>query len=68
MRPGSFVKFDDKVFEPPYAPHYDAYKDSIFEIVSTHHTGTHLRLKCVSCPDIEVAGLVHPDEVVEIQP
>ncbi len=27
------VRFDNKVFEKPYAPYYDAYKGHIFEIV-----------------------------------
>lgn len=34
---GAQVVFDEKVFNFPWAPHYDAYRDHIFEIVEIHY-------------------------------
>jgi len=61
---GSKVIFAKKVFEPPYTPYYDAYKDQVFEIVAYHHNYTHVELVCVSDPTIEVDGYVHPNEII----
>lgn len=63
MRIGDIVTFTDKVFEPPYAPHYATYRGHVFRIVTYHHNRSHLELCCISDPTIIVNGYVHLDVV-----
>ena len=65
MKIGSRVKFADKVFAPPYAPHYDDYKGHIFQVVAYHYNYSHVELKCPGDPSVIVRGYVHLDEIVD---
>jgi hypothetical protein len=66
MRIGSHVRFRSEVFAAPYAPFYDAYRGETFEITAFRHARTHVALKCLSTPTLQVAGLVHPEELIEL--
>ncbi len=66
MKIGSIVTFVPKVYEPPYAPYYDAYKNQTFRVAAYHYQYTHVEVKCVSDPTIKVAGYVHPDEIMDV--
>jgi hypothetical protein len=61
---GSNVIFAKKVYEPPYAPYYDAYKGQVFQIIAYHDNYTHVEVECISDPSIKVAGYVHPNEII----
>lgn len=60
---GMEVYFRSKVFSPPYSPYYDAYKGHKFKVVRLHYDDSHIELKCISDPNVIVAGYVHPDEL-----
>lgn len=66
MKIGGSVKFADKVFAPPYTPHYDAYKGHVFQVVAYHDNFSHVELKCATDPQIVVNGYVHLDEVQDL--
>lgn len=65
VKVGMKVTFHPKVFEAPYTPHYDSYKDRIFEVVSIH-PGQHIELKCVDDLSFIMKGCPHDDELVPI--
>jgi hypothetical protein len=73
FKAGDKVEFNPKVYKAPYAPYYDSYQGETFEIVVVHieepygapehpHI-VHIELKCISDPELIVAGNVHPDEL-----
>lgn len=66
MKIGGSVKFADKVFLPPYAPHYDAYKGHVFQVVAYHYNYSHVELKCATDPTLIVQGYVHLDEIEDV--
>lgn len=81
MKIGDIVKFEDKVFAPPYVPYYDAYKDHVFQIISfwiynddaddlipinEYYNTCHIKIKCISNSNIKVGGLIHDDEIYVI--
>jgi len=70
MKVGTKVEFNPKVYTAPYAPYYDLYQGEVFMVVAIHieepygsPEDPHIRLKCISNPDLMVAGNVHPDEL-----
>jgi len=66
LRIGQEVTFNEKVFNYPYAPYYNAYKDHTFEVVAFHYEDTHVELICVTDRSLIVDGYVHPDELVPV--
>jgi len=64
LKLGMTVEFHPKVFQHPYAPHYDAYKGHRFEVIAFHPLG-HVEITCVDDPSVRVKGHVHDDELVE---
>ena len=63
LKIGSYVVFDPKVLEPPYAPYYDDYETHLFKVVAFHE-GEHIELECVCCSNVKVNGCVHHDELI----
>ena len=55
LKLGMIVEFDPKVFQPPFAPDYDAYKGHRFEVIA-FHPGGHVEIVCVDDPSVRVAG------------
>ena len=70
MKVGDKVEFNSKVYKAPYAPYYDRYQGETFEIVAIYTEepygdidSPHIGLKCISDPELRLAGNVHPDEL-----
>lgn len=62
--------FKNYVFEPPYAPHYDAYKGHVF-LVNKKKTAeapaNHVFLDCVTDNSVKVDGAVHTNDLEPYQ-
>jgi hypothetical protein len=58
----NLLKFKSHVYEPPFSPYYDKYKNQTFIADHFHpedETEEHVWLVCVSDPSIAVDGYVH---------
>lgn len=67
---GDHCRFQNKMFGPPYAPYYDAYCGHTFVVDHFHpedETDGHVWLKCVSKPELVVAGYVHTCDLVLVE-
>ena len=63
-------KFRGLVFEPPYTPYYDSYRGHVFAIdhySEEDESRQHVRLTCVSDPDIIVKGYVELYQLEEVK-
>jgi hypothetical protein len=61
-------RFKDFVYEKPYAPYYDSYREHLFEIdhySEQDESKQHVWLTCVSNPAIIVAGYVELHQLEE---
>ena len=62
-------QFRDIVFEPPYSPYYDEYRDHTFAIKyysEEDENRQHVKLICISNPDIIVNGYVELYQLKEV--
>lgn len=62
-------KFRSRMFEDPYRPYYEAYRDHVFRICHYHpedETGGHVWLVCDDDPAVEVKGYVHLTDLVAV--
>jgi hypothetical protein len=60
--------FKPHVYEPPFSPYYDSYKDHKFIISGTHpQTSDHVYLKCIDDPSIKVNGCVDMEDLEEYE-
>lgn len=62
-------QFRDIVFEPPYTPYYDEYRGHTFVIdyySEEDENRQHVRLTCISNPDIIVNGYVELYQLKEV--
>ena len=63
---GSLCRFQNRMFGPPHAPHYDAYCGHTFVIDHEHPEdpgGEHVWLKCITNPELTVNGYVHRSDL-----
>lgn len=58
--PGALVEFHDKMFKPPYAPYYDAYRGEVFEVLDPNVYPGHMQIKNTSNGKTII---IHTDEV-----
>ena len=65
MKVGSQVVFAAKVFLPPYASYYKAYKGLTFQVVAYRNNYSCVELKCFTNPKVKVNGYIHLDEIKE---
>lgn len=67
---GDIVTFHERVFKPPYAPYYDAYKGHRFVVVEFHWEDgaddDHAWLLCDTDPTIVVNGYVHTHDLIKV--
>lgn len=61
--PGAIVEFVDKMYRPPYAPYYDAYKGELFEVKDPNKHPGHMLVQNIKGGD---PFLIHDDEVKTI--
>ena len=62
--------FHNRVYNKPFAPYYDAYKEHIFSIdhvMKEDTTGEHVWVVCIDDPSIKVNGYVHRKDLVEVE-
>lgn len=66
---GDVVIFNDKVYNPPYSPYYDAYYGYLFRVVKLHYDEglLHIELGCIAKDDVKVNGYVHPEDLILVQ-
>lgn len=62
LKVGNRVVFKDLVYAPPFSPHYDEYKEHVFEVLAFYYQNTHVGLRCLDA-DVPLRGYVHPDEL-----
>lgn len=63
-------RFHDRMFEDPYRPYYEVYRDHVFRICHYHpedETGGHVWLICDDDPEIKVKGYVHFTDLVAVE-
>ena len=64
-------RFNEKVYEPPFTPYYDRYKDHLFMIDHYHPdpdaADDHVWMTCLTDSDVLVDGYVHLDVLEEVQ-
>ena len=66
-------RFKGKVFEAPYAPHYESYRGHLFVIDHYHNEAypeeeknDHVWLKCVDEPNLKVNGYVELSDLQQV--
>lgn len=62
-------RFQEKVYQKPFAPFYDAYKGHIFVVDQVHPedpTGDHVSLACLDDQSVKVNGFVHLSDMEKV--
>lgn len=60
--------FKPHVYETPFTPYYDSYKNHVFQICGYHpEPNNHVYLKCIDDPSIKVNGCVEMEDLEEYE-
>ena len=67
MEIDAIVEFRDHVYEKPFAPYYDEYRNHRFKVKALFYRNTHAELICITDPNLRIRELVHPNDLREIK-